>query len=120
MYRTPTPFAECKLRSNLSRGGIEPVRTPVVAGELDLAQLARSAGIDRAKNVVTSEAVASALSSAFTDGPEVLVLSTEPDIEVVRPPITFDPVLTKQRFMTVIGAARYIPTLFGGGRLESK
>ncbi len=27
----------------------------------------------------------------------------------------FDPVLTKQRFMTAIGAPRYVPTLFGGG-----
>jgi len=37
---------------------------------------------------------------------------------VVRPPIAFDPVLTKHRFMTAINAPRYIPTLFGGGRLE--
>jgi hypothetical protein len=29
-----------------------------------------------------------------------------------------DPVLTKQRFMSAIGAPRYIPTMFGGGRLE--
>jgi len=28
-------------------------------------------------------------------------------------------VSTKHRFMTAIGAPRYIPTLFGGGRLES-
>ena len=48
----------------------------------------------------------------------MLVLATAPDIEVVRPPIAFDPVLTKQRFMTAIGAPRYVPTLFGGGGLE--
>jgi hypothetical protein len=30
-----------------------------------------------------------------------------------------EPVSTKLRFMTAIGAPRYIPTLFGGGRLES-
>jgi sulfopyruvate decarboxylase subunit beta len=86
---------------------------------LDLAQLARSAGIARAKNVATPEAFASAMGSAFTgDGPQVLVLSTKPDVEVVRPPIALDPVLTKHRFMSAIGAPRYIPTLFGGGRLE--
>jgi thiamine pyrophosphate-dependent acetolactate synthase large subunit-like protein len=86
---------------------------------LDLAQLARSAGISRAKNVATPEAFASAMGSASTgDGPQVLVLSTKPDVEVVRPPIALDPVLTKHRFMSAIGAPRYIPTLFGGGRLE--
>jgi len=86
---------------------------------LDLAQLARSAGIGRAENVATPEAFASALASvSAADGPHVLVLSTEPDVDVVLPPIAFDPVLTKHRFMTAIGAPRYIPTLFGGGRLE--
>jgi len=86
---------------------------------LDLAQLARSAGIARAKNVATPEAFASAMGSASTgDGPQVLVLSTKPDVEVVRPSIALDPVLTKHRFMSAIGAPRYIPTLFGGGRLE--
>ena len=49
--------------------------------------------------------------------PRVLVLSTKPDIEVVRPPVALDPVLTKHRFMAAIGAPRYVPTLFGGGRL---
>jgi sulfopyruvate decarboxylase subunit beta len=87
---------------------------------LDLAQLARSAGIPRARNVATPEAFASAMGSvpAGGGGAEVLVLSTEPDVEVVRPPIALDPVLTKHRFMSAIGAPRYIPTLFGGGRLE--
>lgn len=86
---------------------------------LDLAQLARSAGIARAKNVTTPETFASAIDfAAAAAGPQVLVLSTEPDIEVVRPPIALDPVLTKHRFMTAIGTPRYIPTLFGGGRLE--
>ncbi|HEX7563430.1 MAG TPA: thiamine pyrophosphate-dependent enzyme [Bradyrhizobium sp.] len=86
---------------------------------LDLAQLARSAGIARAKNVATPEAFALAMGSASAgDGPQVLVLSTKPDVEVVRPPIALDPVLTKHRFMSAIGAPRYIPTLFGGGRLE--
>jgi hypothetical protein len=38
---------------------------------------------------------------------------------VVRPPIALDPVLTKHRFMAAIGTPRYVPTMFGGGRLES-
>jgi thiamine pyrophosphate-dependent acetolactate synthase large subunit-like protein len=88
---------------------------------LDLAQLARSAGVAHANNVATSKDFTSALSAAFAgNGPQVLVLSTEPDIDVVRPPIAFDPVLTKHRFMTALGAPRYIPTLFGGGRLEAE
>jgi sulfopyruvate decarboxylase subunit beta len=84
---------------------------------LDLAQLALSAGIPRAQNVATPDAFASALASAAGDL-QVLVLSTAPDLEVVRPPIAFDPVQTKHRFMTAIGTPRYIPTLFGGGRFE--
>lgn len=88
---------------------------------LDLAQLARSAGVERANNVATSKNFASALGAAFgTTGLHVLVLSAEPDVEVVRPPISFDPVLTKHRFMTALGAPRYIPTMFGGGRLETE
>jgi sulfopyruvate decarboxylase subunit beta len=39
---------------------------------------------------------------------------------VVRPPIALDPVLTKHRFTAAIGAPRYVPTMFGGGRLESE
>jgi len=86
---------------------------------LDLAALARSSGIARATNVATPQAFASAMSSGSAGrGAQVLVLSTEPDIEVVKPPIALDPVLTKHRFMSAIGAPRYIPALFGGGRLE--
>ena len=86
---------------------------------LDLAALARSAGVGRAANVATPGDFAPALASAFaTGGPQVLVLSTEPDVAVVRPPIAFDPVLTKHRFMTALGVPRYIPTLFGGGGFE--
>jgi sulfopyruvate decarboxylase subunit beta len=86
---------------------------------LDLAALARSAGIAHAQNVTTPEALATAMAAASDSaGPRVLVLSTTPDVEVVKPPIAFDPVLTKHRFMSAIGAPRYIPTLFGGGRLQ--
>jgi sulfopyruvate decarboxylase subunit beta len=85
--------------------------------DLDLAQLARSAGIPRAQNITTPDAFASALAAAEV-GPRILVLSTAPDLEVVRPPIAFDPVQTKHRFMTAIGTPRYVPTLFGGGKFE--
>lgn len=86
---------------------------------LDLAQLARSAGIGRAENVPTPQAFAGALRAALAaDALEVLVLSTEPDIQVVRPPIALDPVVSKERFMTAIGAPRYVPAMFGGGRLK--
>jgi sulfopyruvate decarboxylase subunit beta len=85
---------------------------------LDLAELARSAGIPRARNVTTPEAFAAAMGDGDGVGARVLVLSTKPDSEVVRPPIAFDPVLTKQRFMAAIGAPRYVPTMFGGGRLQ--
>jgi hypothetical protein len=33
-------------------------------------------------------------------------------------PIAFDPVQTKQRFMSALIVPRYIPPLFGGGPLE--
>jgi sulfopyruvate decarboxylase subunit beta len=86
---------------------------------LDLAALARSAGIARAQNVTTPEALASAMGAAADSaGARVLVLSTKPDTEVVRPPIAFDPVVTKHRFMSAIKAPRYVPTMFGGGRLQ--
>mgnify|MGYP000854745910 CR=1 FL=1 len=83
---------------------------------LDLASLARSAAIGDALNVVTVAEFAAALDSA-AKGPRLFALSTQPDLEVVRPPVALDPVLTKHRLMSAIGAPRYIPTLFGGGRL---
>jgi thiamine pyrophosphate-dependent acetolactate synthase large subunit-like protein len=86
---------------------------------LDLAALARASGIARAGNVATPETFAAALGSAPAgSGARVLVLSTEPDIEVVKPPVALDPAVTKHRFMAAIGAPRCIPTLFGGGRLQ--
>ena len=84
---------------------------------LDLAQLAQAAGIGSAKNIATAKEFGSALHFA-AEGLQCLVLSTAPDIDVVRPPIALDPVMTKHRFMAAIDAPRYIPTLFGGGRLE--
>ena len=86
---------------------------------LDLAQLVRSAGTAHAENVATPEVFGDAVGAAFAaDGPHVFVLSTEPDIEVVRPPIALDPVQTKHRFMAALNVPRYVPTMFGGGRLE--
>jgi thiamine pyrophosphate-dependent acetolactate synthase large subunit-like protein len=87
--------------------------------ELDLAQLARASGIAHADNIAKPEALAAKIrASTARDGAECLALATEPDLDVVRPPATLEPVLTKHRFMTTIGAPRYIPTLFGGGTLE--
>jgi thiamine pyrophosphate-dependent acetolactate synthase large subunit-like protein len=92
---------------------------PLTNPDLDFSQLARSAGIRRAKNVTTVEEFAPMLRSAFSEnGLDVFVLSTAPDLDVIRPPIAFDPVVTKNRFMTAIAAPRYIATIFGGGRLE--
>jgi hypothetical protein len=81
---------------------------------LDLAELARSAGIPRARNVTTPEAFASAMGESDGVDANVVVLSTKPDTEVARPPIALDPVLTKQRFMSAIGAAPYVPIMVGG------
>lgn len=86
---------------------------------LDLAQLARASGIQCAENLNAPGALAASIAATETrDGVRVLVLATEPDVEVVRPPIALDPVATKHRFMAAIEAPRYIPTLFGGGMLE--
>jgi sulfopyruvate decarboxylase subunit beta len=87
--------------------------------ELDLAQLARASGIAHSDNVAKPEELAERmLTRTSRDGAECLVLATEPDLDVVPPPVALDPVVTKQHFMTAIGAPRYVPTLFGGGRLE--
>jgi len=89
---------------------------PLTNASLDLAQLARAAGIPNTKNVTGLDDFAPALRSALgTNGPRFLVLRTEPDVNVVRPSIAFDPVMTKHRFTTAIGAPVYTPTLFGGG-----
>jgi thiamine pyrophosphate-dependent acetolactate synthase large subunit-like protein len=86
---------------------------------LDLAQLARASGIARADNIAKPEALAARIrASTARDGAECLVLATEPDLEVVRPPVALEPVPTKHGFMIAIGAPRYIPTVFGGGKLE--
>jgi sulfopyruvate decarboxylase subunit beta len=86
---------------------------------LDLAQLARASGIPNAENLSQPDALATKIKTRKQRaGVEFLVLATEPDIEPVRPPVSLDPVATRHRFMTAIGAPRYVPTLFGGGMLE--
>ena len=85
--------------------------------DLDLADLARSAGVRRAETVRSPEDFRRALLSVFQDdGPALLALATAPDIEVVEPPVPLNPVVVKQRFMDALGAPRYIPSTFGKGR----
>jgi thiamine pyrophosphate-dependent acetolactate synthase large subunit-like protein len=86
---------------------------------LDLAELARVSGIAHAENVDDPDVLGAKIrTDRSRKGAEFLVLATEPDLDVVRPPIALDPVVTKHRFMTAIGAPRYVPTLSGGGMLE--
>ncbi|MCC6609515.1 MAG: hypothetical protein IT515_07545 [Burkholderiales bacterium] len=87
---------------------------------LDFTALARASAIDQSVHVATPAAFADALRAALArGGPHFIVLAAEPDLEVVSPPIALDPVVTKHRFMGAIGALRYVPKLFGGGRLAS-
>jgi sulfopyruvate decarboxylase subunit beta len=86
---------------------------------LDLAQLAKSAGIASSENITEPEKLAARMrASTSRGGAECLVLATEPDLEVVPPPVILDPVVTKHRLMAAIKAPRYVQTLFGGGKLE--
>ncbi len=86
---------------------------------VDFAMLGRAVGLERAENVDTEEAFRGRLVDALASpGPTFLALATAPDIEVVTPPVTLDPVAIKGRFMEAIGAPRYVPTLFGGGTLK--
>ena len=88
---------------------------------LDFAALGRAAGLKGARNIETADAFALALAGALGNpGPSFLGLLTAPDLDVVVPPAGFDPVVTKRRFQDAIGAPRYVPTLFGGGRLEER
>jgi thiamine pyrophosphate-dependent acetolactate synthase large subunit-like protein len=86
---------------------------------LDLAQLARAAGIASTENIDKPQALADKLRGrAARNGAECLVLATEPDLDVVRPPASFDPLLSKHRLQGAIGAPRYVHAVFGGGKLE--
>ena len=86
---------------------------PLTNTELDLAELARSAGIGKAESVASLEAFRTLLPPALTeDGPSFLVLATEPDIPPVKPAFPMNPPAMKQRFMDAIGAPRYVPAMF--------
>jgi thiamine pyrophosphate-dependent acetolactate synthase large subunit-like protein len=85
--------------------------------DLDLAALARSAGVRVADTVRSPEEFRRVFPAAFQgDGPALLALATAPDPEVVVPPAPLNPVVVKQRFMDALGAPRYIPSTFGQGR----
>ncbi len=86
---------------------------------VDLAGLARAAGLPRAQAIETGDAFKDALADAF-ETPEAtfLALGTAPDTETAKPPFPLDPVAVKRRFMEAIEAPRYVPTFFGGGMLE--
>lgn len=84
---------------------------------LDLAELARSAGLRRAENVGSVDDLRRAFPAAIEGGgPTLLALATEPDIDVVEPPYPLNPVIVKQRFMDALGVPRYVPSTFGVGR----
>jgi sulfopyruvate decarboxylase subunit beta len=86
---------------------------------LDLAQLARASGIALSENIEKPEALVAKLRDGTArGGAECLVLATEPDLEVVRPPAALDPVVIKHRLQAAIGAPRYVHAVFGGGKLE--
>jgi thiamine pyrophosphate-dependent acetolactate synthase large subunit-like protein len=91
---------------------------PLTNAALDMASLGHTMGLARAENITSTEAFQPALAAAIeADGPSLLALATEPDLKAVFPPLAFDPVMTKRRFMEAIGAPRYVPTFFGGGKL---
>jgi thiamine pyrophosphate-dependent acetolactate synthase large subunit-like protein len=86
---------------------------------LDLAQLARASGIALSENIEKPDALVAKLRDGTArGGAECLVLATEPDLEVVRPPVALDPVVIKHRLQAAIGAPRYVHAVFGGGKLE--
>lgn len=85
---------------------------------LDLAGLARAAALRQTGNVRSVEEFRHAFPSTFQgEGPALLALVTEPDIEVVEPPYPLNPVVVKQRFMDALGVPRYVPSTFGKGQL---
>ena len=83
---------------------------------LDLAALARWAGLRHAANVRSADGFRAAFRTAFEGGgPSLLALATEPDVEIVRPPRPFNPIVIKQRFMDALGVPDYVPSVFGKG-----
>ncbi|MDP6652569.1 MAG: thiamine pyrophosphate-dependent enzyme [Gammaproteobacteria bacterium] len=94
---------------------------PLTNQELDLAALAQSLGLDLARTVTSTSKFEVALEEALNrKGPEFIAAKLEPDLQMVRPPQPFNPIVTKSRFSLAIGAPRYIPAIFGVGGLEPK
>jgi hypothetical protein len=90
----------------------------VTSASLDFADLGRCLNLKRAENIHSADGLRAALVAVLQDdGPSLLVMATEPDVEVVAPPAMFDPVATKRRCMDAIGVQGYVPTMFGGGVL---
>lgn len=86
---------------------------PLTNTELDLADLARSAGIARTEHVDSLETFRALLPAALAEaGPAVLVLATEPDVPPVKPAFAMNPPMMKQRFMDAMGVPRYVPAMF--------
>ncbi len=86
---------------------------------VDLAGLARAAGLTGAQAIGSVDEFRAALGHAFeTAEVSLFALGTAPDTESARPPVALDPVAVKRRFAEAIDAPRYVPTLFGGGMLE--
>jgi thiamine pyrophosphate-dependent acetolactate synthase large subunit-like protein len=87
--------------------------------ELDIADIACTMGLKHAENITSVKEFQSALVPALKgDGPALLALATEPDLDAVIPPVMLDPVVTKRRFMEAVGAPRYVSIFFGGGILS--
>lgn len=92
---------------------------PLTNAGLDVAALARSAGVRRVEAVDSPDGLKRAIAAALgAPGPTLLALATEPDVEGVTPPEPLIPVVVKDRFQRAIGAPRYVPIDFGGGRLD--
>jgi sulfopyruvate decarboxylase subunit beta len=91
---------------------------PLTSANLDFADLGRVLGLKHAENIDSADSFQTALAAALERrGPSLLALATEPDLTVVMPPFSLDPVATKRRFTEAIGAPQYLPTFFGGGKL---
>ena len=91
---------------------------PVTNQNLDLAALARPAGLQRSEHVETVDGFRRAfLAACAGEGPTLLALEVQPDVDVIEPPVPLNPVVVKQRFMEAIKAPRYVPATFGKGRL---
>ena len=87
--------------------------------DLNIADIARSMHLKHAENITSVKAFKSALRPALEgDGPSLLAMATEPDLDAVIPPVMLDPVVTKRRFMEAVDAPRYVSIFFGGGLLS--